>query len=104
MEPYARVAVAMVLPVVEAHAAGRLQADPRHAAVSDGLRAAVAPVAESLFAGVPVGTVVAAIEAWTTIVGAVSLEVFGHWRNTVLDPGQLFDATARSAAAAIGLH
>ncbi len=63
----------------------------------------MAPVTDSLFPGIPVGTVVASIGAWTTIVGAVSLEVFGHWRNTVLDPGQLFDATARSAAEAIGL-
>jgi hypothetical protein len=52
----------------------------------------------------PVGTVVAAIQAWTIVVGAVSLEVFGHWRNTVLDPGQLFDATIRDVAAVIGLR
>ena len=103
VEPYARVAVAMVRPVVEAHAAGRLPVDPHQDAVSEELRAAVAPVTDSLFPGMPLGTVVAAIGAWTTVVGAVSLEVFGHWRNTVLDPGQLFDATTRNAATAIGL-
>jgi hypothetical protein len=52
----------------------------------------------------PVTTVVRAIQAWTTIVGLVSLEVFGHWRNTILDPGQLFEATVRDVAGAIGLH
>jgi hypothetical protein len=102
--PYARVAAAMVRPVVEAHAAGRLHADRQNGSVSDELRAAVAPVSESLLPGMPVGTVVAVIQAWTTVVGAVSLEVFGHWRNTVLDPGQLFDATIRDVAAVIGLR
>jgi AcrR family transcriptional regulator len=104
VEPYARVAAAMVRPVVESHAAGRLHADRRNGAVSDQLRAAVAPVRESLLPGMPVGTVVAAIQAWTTVVGAVSLEVFGHWRNTVLDPGQLFEATVRDVAAVLGLR
>ena len=39
------------------------------------------------FPSLPVEKVVLALEAWTTIVGTISLEVFGHWRNTVLDPG-----------------
>ena len=103
VEPYARVAAALVRPVTEARAAGRLRMDERPREVSAELRDAVAPVADGLFPGMPVDKVVAAMEAWTTLVGVVSLEVFGHWRNTVLDPGQFFEATMRHVADAIGL-
>ncbi len=77
--------------------------DERPREVPAELRDAVAPVVDGLFPGMPVDKVVAAMEAWTTLVGVVSLEVFGHWRNTVLDPGQFFEATMRHVADAIGL-
>ena len=35
---------------------------------------------------------------------AISLEVFGHWRNTVLDPALLFEAAIRQMAESIGLE
>ena len=70
----------------------------------DELRAAVAPVSEGLLPGMPVEKVVLALEAWTTIVGTISLEVFGHWRNTVWEPGLLFEAAIRQIADAIGLR
>ena len=104
VEPYARIAVALVRPLLAAHQAGRLRADDHPRPVSDALAAAVAPVREGLFPGLPVGKVVRALEAWTTIVGTISLEVFGHWRNTVLDPGLLFEAAVGQAAEAIGLQ
>ena len=103
VEPYERVAAAMVRPVVEAAAAGRL-APVATRPVPDELRAAVAPVADVLLPGMPAGTVVRAVEAWTTIVGAISLEVFGHWRNTILDPGRYFDAVLSDVAEAVGLR
>jgi hypothetical protein len=102
IELYARVAAAMMRPVVGASAAGRLRSG-RDAPVSEELRAAVAPVSDELFPGVPVATVVLAIAAWTTLVGIISLEVFGHWRNTILDPEQFFESTLRGAGASIGL-
>ena len=46
---------------------------------------------------------VLAIQAWTTLVGIVSLEVFGHWRNTILEPEEFFEATIRDLAATVGL-
>jgi AcrR family transcriptional regulator len=101
VEPYARVAAAMVRPV--AMASGRNPA-PLRDPVPPALRAAVAPVAEGLFPGAPTETVVRAIEAWTTVVGAISLEVFGHWRNTVLDPAEFFEATLRDLARSLGLY
>ena len=114
IEPYARVAAALLRPLGEAHAAGRLRGrdgdgdgdgdSGEGRPVSAVLRDAVAPVADELLPGVPVGTVVRAVGAWTTVVGTISLEVFGHWRNTILHPEQFFDATVRDAADALGLR
>ena len=103
VEPYARVAAALVRPVLAARAAGRLRKDKRSRKVPGELRDAVAPVADGLFPGVPVEKVVLAIQAWTTVVGVISLEVFGHWRNTILHPGRFFEATISQAAETIGL-
>lgn len=104
VEPYARVASALVRPVVEAKKAGRLQSDDeRRTNRSDELRDAVAPVAEGLELDLPVAMVVRFVQAWTTLVGVISLEVFGHWRNTILDPEGFFEATMRDIAEDIGL-
>ena len=101
VEPYARIAAALVQPVIDAREGGRLLRAER--SVSAALTAAVVPVRQGLFPDMPVETVVGVAEAWTTIVGAISLEVFGHWRNTVTDPSELFDATARDLALWLGL-
>ena len=90
--------------MVEAHAAGRLEADRDAPPVSDELRAAVAPVSSALGPDLPVEKVVGALEAWATVIGAISLEVFGHWRNTVLDPARFFDATVRDVGGSLGLR
>jgi AcrR family transcriptional regulator len=103
VEPYARVAAALVRPLVAAKEAGRLRPDGVRR-VSDELRAAVAPVSEGLLPGVPVDKVVLALLAWTTIIGTISLEVFGHWRKTVWEPGLLFEAAIRQAGDTIGLE
>jgi|HubBroStandDraft_5_1064220.scaffolds.fasta_scaffold259305_2 AcrR family transcriptional regulator len=104
VEPYARMAAALVRPLVTAQTAGRLPDDDQTPPVSDDLRASVAPVSDGLLPGVPVEKVVLALEGWTTIVGAISLEVFGHWRNTVLEPELLFEAAVVQAGRAIGLE
>ena len=101
--PYARIAGAMVRPVTDAHEVGRLRPAPG-GEVPAQVREAVAPVSDGLLPGLPVATVVLAIQGWTTVVGLVSLEVFGHWRNTVLDPAALFEATVRDVARSIGLE
>ena len=101
--PYARTAAAMVRPVVEAERAGRLDSVRNTAAVSAELAEAVAPVTEALFPGAPPETVVSAVQAWTTMIGAVSLEVFGHWRNTILDPDLYFERTIADLADSVGL-
>ena len=104
VEPYARVASALLRPVVDAVAAGRLRAQRPDPGNADALRESVAPVADALLPGMPVGTVVLAVQAWTTLVGVVSLEVFGHWRNTILDPEAFFEETMRNVGDNIGLR
>ena len=103
VEPYTRMALALVRPLVEAHDEGRFHRDEQRPPVTNELRAAVAPVAEGLLPGMPGETVVLLLQAYTAIIGAISLEVFGHWRNTVLEPGLLFDATVARAGENIGL-
>jgi AcrR family transcriptional regulator len=102
VEPYARVAAALVRPLVGAEEAGRLRRDGDRP-VSDGLRAAVLPVSEALLPGLPVEKVVLVVQAWTTLIGTISLEVFGHWRNTVLEPELLFEASLRRLGESLGL-
>jgi AcrR family transcriptional regulator len=101
--PYARTAAATVRPIVDARRAGRLPRDGRRGPVSSELAEAVAPVTEGLFPGTPPDIVVLAVQAWTTMIGAISLEVFGHWRNTILDPELYFERTVSDLAASFGL-
>ncbi len=103
--PYTRVATALVRPIAAASDAGRLapaldRAERRRLTA---LRDAVAPVAAGLLPRAPTHTVVRVVEAWTTLVGVISLEVFGHWRKTILDPEAFFEATMHDVAGGIGL-
>ena len=102
--PYARVAAALVRPLVAAEEAGRLRPDQRDdRKLSDELAAAVAPVSEGLLPGMPVEKVVLVVEAWTTLIGTISLEVFGHWRKTVLEPDLLFEDSVQRLGESLGL-
>jgi len=105
--PYARLAGALVRPMVEATHAGRLRlVDQRLTGPGSGdeaLRAAVAPVADALFPDAATATTVVSVQAWATLIGVISLEIFGHWRNTILDPALFFDETVRNLASTVGL-
>ncbi len=102
--PYVRLTGALVRPVVEAHAAGQLDHDvgvlPGSASAWS---AALLPVTEGLLPGVPTVVVARVLEAWATMIGIISLELFGHWNRTVLDPTLLFDDAVRSTARSVGL-
>jgi AcrR family transcriptional regulator len=100
--PYARIAAALSRPVVAAAAAGRLQVG-QTVSVSDALADAVSPVRDALFADMPPGKVVLVLQVWTTLIGAISLELFGHWRNTILEPELFFDETMAHLATQLGL-
>jgi AcrR family transcriptional regulator len=102
--PYARLAGALVKPVVEAQRGGRLANVPRSGQPSVAMAAALAPVQEALLPDAAVATVLGALQAWVTVVGAISLELFGHWRNTVLDPELFFEATVADTARSVGLR
>jgi AcrR family transcriptional regulator len=104
IEPYTRMAVALVRPLVAADEEGRLRPGEDRRPVTDELRAAVAPVMVGLLPDMSAETVVSVLQAFTAIIGAISLEVFGHWRNTVLEPALLFEATVAQAAETIGLQ
>jgi AcrR family transcriptional regulator len=104
IEPYTRMAFALVRPLLAAHAEGRFLPEEDQRPISDDLRAAVVPVTEGLLPDMPGETAVLVLQAFTAIIGAISLEVFGHWRNTVLEPALLFNATVAQAAETIGLR
>jgi hypothetical protein len=41
---------------------------------------------------------------FTSLVGAISVELFGHLHRVAGDPALLFDVTIATAAAGVGLH
>jgi AcrR family transcriptional regulator len=102
--PYARLATALVRPVAEAQRAGRLRAPAAGPAAPLGLEAAMAPVREALLPDAPSSTVELVLQAWCTLVGCISLELFGHWRNTVLDPALFFGQTVTRLGDELGLQ
>jgi AcrR family transcriptional regulator len=102
VEPYARLAAALVRPLVDAVKNGRLAVAGDGTEIA-GLEGALAPVHDALLPGGSVTTVQRMLQAWATLIGLVSLEIFGHWRNAVLDPELLFDVTMRDTARLLGL-
>jgi AcrR family transcriptional regulator len=100
--PYARLAAALTRPVAEAQKNGELEVRDDKANTA-AMAAAVAPVHEVLLPDGDASTVQRVLLAWSTLVGVISLEVFGHWRRTVLDTELFFEATMREAARVVGL-
>ncbi len=102
--PYARLATALLRPLVEAHDAGHFRLPPPTGVVRPNeLTASLRPVADSLLPGLPAAVVARALQAWATLVGMISLEIFGHWRNTVLEPDALFDEVVADLGGSLGL-
>ena len=104
---YARLASALFQPVAAAFAADRLVAEDLQLddqQLVGPLGDAVAPVAETLFRHMPTVLTVRGLQAWSTVIGLISLEIFGHWRDTVLDPPVLFEQTAGDVARSLGLR
>jgi AcrR family transcriptional regulator len=102
--PYARLAGAFVRPVAEARRAGRLREQPTAGGgPTTALDAALAPVRDALLADAPSSTVLRVLQVWCALIGSISLELFGHWRNTVLDPGLFFDRIVAGWGEELGL-
>jgi AcrR family transcriptional regulator len=100
--PYTRLAAALVRPLVEAERNGRLPPFPGDGP-AQALADTVQPVADALLPGLPTAIVAGALQAWATLVGLISLEIFGHWRNTVLEPDLLFERAVANLAGDLGL-
>jgi AcrR family transcriptional regulator len=103
--PYARLAGALARPIVEAHGAGRLDTHALGAlpAPESDWVVSLSPVEEGLLPGMPTVVVARLLEAWATVIGIISLELFGHWNKTVLNPTLLFDDVVRTTARSVGL-
>jgi AcrR family transcriptional regulator len=104
--PYTRLAQALVRPIIEAHQHGSLRLAPSGPSASPGmapLARAVQPVTDGLLPGLPTVAVARALQAFATLIGIISLELFGHWRNTVLEPEVLFEATISHLASSTGV-
>ncbi len=102
---YVRLTAALVRPIMDASAAGTLHVQQLGSLPGPNAkwREALAPVQEGLVPGVPLPVVSRLLQAWSTLVGVISLEVFGHWNRTVLDPALLFEETVRTLARSVGL-
>jgi AcrR family transcriptional regulator len=101
--PYTRLARALVRPIIQAHEDGSLQGAPASSAATPALAAAVQPVSDGLLPRLATTTVIRALQVFATLIGVISLELFGHWHNTVLAPETFFDETIRTMATTVGL-
>jgi AcrR family transcriptional regulator len=103
VEPYSRLVATLVRPAVDAQKSGHLTVCDDTGVDVAAMARALAPVQDALLPHGATATVQRLVHTWATLVGLISLEVFGHWRNTVLDPELFFDATVREAGLSIGL-
>jgi AcrR family transcriptional regulator len=67
------------------------------------LASVLRPIEEELLPGRGPETVVAALVAWTQLVGMVSMELFGHFKGATTDFDAVFDYAMRAVGAVSGL-
>lgn len=104
--PASRVPV-LLLGLLAQMPAGSVDPEPADAAQARAVQAAMAPLAAGVAAGIPAALIARGLTAWATLLGAVSLEVFGHLTNVVA-PSQrtrkaFFERQMREVAAGLGL-
>jgi AcrR family transcriptional regulator len=68
------------------------------------LEPVLAPVRDTLMPGRPAETIVAALMAWTSLIGMVSLELFGHFKGATTDFEAVFSYAMEVAGRAAGLN
>lgn len=77
---------------------------PAHLPVAPpGMGAATSPVVDALLPGRPPEVAVAAVVAWTQLLGMVSLELFGHFVGATEDFDAVFVYAMRTTAAVTGI-
>lgn len=104
VEYYARITLALTAPIRDAYAAKTLTTVQLGGGISRAVGQEVGIVAGALVPGLPKAVAAAVVLAWEQLVGAVSLEVFGHWRNTIDNPAVVFTHTTQMTAALVGLE
>lgn len=100
--PAARVALALVAVVRDAHRAGLL-GPPQGRPLAVPVRTDAARLAADLAPELPVRTIAALVAAWAQVFGIVSFEVFGQFNRVVEAREPFFDQSAEALAAQIGL-
>lgn len=95
--PAARPPVAALGVVADAVAAGEVDLTSS-APIPRPVRADLQRVREGLPGDLPDEVLVRALYAWTQVFGGISFELFGHFRNGVEAPADLFAHQARRAA------
>ena len=102
--PAARVTLALVGVIIDAHRDGKIRPRPDATIpVTPALRRDVTALAAALETDLPVDVLVTGIAAWTQIFGLISFELFGQTRNVIHAHEDLFVATTRTMADMVGL-
>lgn len=95
--PASRYTSVLLGMLAEMDAAG-LEA-PRPSVVPAALRSDLVELRNRLDLPVAEGRLALGMVAWANVMGAISLELFGHLHNVIDTPGSLFDAVVRDHAA-----
>ena len=92
--PATRYTTALTSLLADMSAAGH-----RHrVTVPASMRPDLARLRVTLGGDAPDGTLVVGLNAWAAVMGAISLELFGHLHNVIDQPGALFDAVVEQHA------
>ena len=101
--PAARVALVILGVLRDALTAGDLQTSEAGEELPPRVRADVAQLRASSFPDLPEDVLAKALLAWTQLLGAISLELFGHLHNVIKDYEAFFDYQMSIMAGLVGL-
>lgn len=85
----------------EAYAAGLITDLPQP---QDGLLPELAQIAQGVAPNVSEAVMARALIAWTELFGAISFELFGRFKNTIVDLATWYEHQAGEMATFLGLH
>ena len=110
VEPAVRVVLTLARIALDAHAAGARPRDPEPDVPAVVLADADAVVDSLPGFGLTIDEpvdrhlVLLVVDAWTTLFGAISFELFGHYERSVTARAEHLDVLARRHAAALGMR
>ena len=103
IEPALRVTRALVRVFLDAHQLGQLEPVGVGPPAPTRLVAGLQPIRDELLPGVSGDVAPRAVMAWIQVIGAISLELFGHFEGGVLDTEAMFRHGAATIGALAGL-